>query len=112
MSITDPEQNLRPYEDRAVNPVAHNAPSEDDPEQELRPSEDQPPDPAMYLGTSAEGAEAEAAEGAETYEDWSGDDLRDELRDRTDNEGNPLKVSGTNPEMRQRLVNADKGIYE
>jgi hypothetical protein len=83
-----------------------------------RPYEDRAAAVESYLGPQPEEAEEgtpEAAEGestGETYVGWTGEDLKAELRERTDPDGNPLKVSGTNAEMRQRLLDADQGRYE
>jgi hypothetical protein len=79
-----------------------------------RPYEDRAAPPESYQGPQEAEAAAEApeAEPAETYDDWTGEELKTELRERTDAEGNPLKVSGTVPEMRQRLQDADRGVYE
>jgi hypothetical protein len=79
-----------------------------------RPYEDRAAAVESYLGPQAEEAPeaAEEESTAETYEGWTGEDLKAELRSRTDPDGNPLKVSGTNPEMRQRLLDADQGRYE
>jgi hypothetical protein len=98
MSETSPEttgpptvQNLRPYEDRAADPVSYNGPEAE--------GED-----------AAADEEDDEAEGL--YAGWTNAEMKDELRSRTDPEGNPLKVSGDHKELLTRLTNADNGVYE
>lgn len=61
--------------------------------------------------TEPEATEPEAEAEGDKYDAMNGEQLSDELRDRTDDEGNPLKISGTVTEQRERLRAADQGVY-
>jgi hypothetical protein len=66
-------------------------------------------------GTDEPEAEAEAVAEAEAdvedYAGWTGEDMTEELRGRFDADGKPLKVSGSVEEQRQRLIDADAGVF-
>lgn len=57
----------------------------------------------------AEGQPAAAAAAGDSYDDMTNEQLKDELRGRTDTDGNALAVSGTKDELIARLRDNDSG---